>query len=311
MSAATRLRRVGDRLFYSGYSGESLGLLRIWLGVVTIPYCLSQFSSLLKLDPFGAGFYYIEPIWYFDLLGIDHHVPWLTPVVTVALVVAGVLVALGRHTRIAIAVLLLAILYLKGVRDSIAGDVHHRLLIPFHMLFILLLSRSGDVLASDARRAPKRPLAEWEASWPIRAMQAYASFFYFFGAIAKIRVSGLVWFGGGRIQDVLISRSVGFDHAVTVWSFKRLGWELAQIPELCAFLGILTLVFEAGFPILFFWRNRIVRALFLAGAAVFHLANFALAGVQFLLLPLVFVVFFDLAALRDRWRARRALASRS
>jgi hypothetical protein len=229
---------VGNRLFFTGFSGESLGLLRAWLGFTAIVYCLFQFATLLILDPLGPGFYYIEPIWYFGALGIDHHIPWLTPVAVAVLVAACVCVSRGTRTRLSIAVLLLTILYLKGVRDSIAGDVHHRMLIPFHMLLILLLSRSGDVLSADARR--KRtvaPLAEWEASWPIRAMQAYLAFFYFFGAIAKIRVSGLVWFGGGRIQDLLISRSVGLAHDVGEWSFRRLSWEMAQIPDQVARTG--------------------------------------------------------------------------
>lgn len=306
MSVAGSLQRVGSGLFFTGFSGESLGLLRVWLGYTALVYCLFQFATLVILDPLGPGFYYIEPIWYFSVLGIDHHIPWLTPVSLVVMVAACVCVARGTHTRLSIAVLLLTILYLKGVRDSISGDVHHRLLIPFHMLLILLLSRSGDVHSVDARRNPARaPLAEWEASWPIRAMQAYLVFFYLFGAIAKLRVSGLVWFGGGRIEGLLMSRSVGFAHDVGGWSLRRLSWEMAQIPELCAFLGFLTLVFEVGFPVIFFWRSLTLRVLFLAGATVFHIANFVLAGVQFLLMPLLFVVFFDLAAIRDRLRARR------
>jgi hypothetical protein len=278
----------------------------MWLGFAALVYCLFQFATLLILDPFGAGFYYVEPIWYFRVLGVDHHIPWLTPVAFAAMVAACVCVSRGTRTRLSIALLLLTIVYLKGVRDSIAGDVHHRMLIPTHMLIFLLLSRSGDVLSADARRKPPAaPLEEWEASWPINAMQAYLVLFYFFGAVAKLRVSGFVWFGGGRIHDLLISRSLGFAHDVSEWSFRALAFEMAQIPAICALLGLLTLAFEAGFPLLFFSRNVVLRVLVLLGATVFHIANFVLAGVQFLLMPLMFAVFFDLAAVRARFRSRR------
>ena len=95
--------------------------------------------------------------------------------------------------------MILCIFYLKGVRDSFAGDVHHRYLIPMQLLLFLLLSRCGDARSLDLRRrASVTPPAEWEASWPIKAMQVYCASFYLWSIIAKLRVSGWTWFAGGK-----------------------------------------------------------------------------------------------------------------
>jgi len=73
----------------------------------------------------------------------------------------------------------------------------------------------------------------WEASWPLRAMQLYIVMFYFWALVAKVRLAGFDWFtGGGRIQDMLISRSLrdGFNPDGTVVKLS-LGYELAQHPQ--------------------------------------------------------------------------------
>ena len=42
---------------------------------------------------------------------------------------------LGKWTKPSIIFMVIFIFYLKGVRDSFAGDVHHRYLVPVTMLF--------------------------------------------------------------------------------------------------------------------------------------------------------------------------------
>ncbi|MFQ5505308.1 MAG: HTTM domain-containing protein, partial [Planctomycetota bacterium] len=245
--------------------------------------------------------------WYFSLLGIERHVPLLTFVVFGVLMLSTVTFALGLRTRTSIVLMLLAIVYLKGVRDSISGDVHHRYLIPFHILLFLLFSRAGSSCSLHNRiraRAPK--LEEWEASWPIKAMQVYLCFFYFWAGVAKLRVAGLSWFTQGtHLQEDLLNRSLRYGFSAGGEpAGSWLAFRLAHEPLLCTVLSIATMAFELGFPLLLLVKKARWRLLLLAGVAAFHVTNYILLNVKFLLLPLVFLIFFDLRTVLDRIRGR-------
>jgi hypothetical protein len=311
VSTFTRsLRERWNAFFFEGYSPTSLGLLRIALGLAVIPFFAHQYQSLLPLDPGGPGFYYIEPIWYFDALGIDHHIPLFTYLVFGILIACAVTLSLGLFTRSSLVLLLLAVAYLKGVRDSISGDVHHREIIPFHILAILAFSVAGSAYSLDRLLAKtKRRMAEWEASWPIKAMQLYVCSFYLWSAVAKIRVSGLNWFAeGSRLQEILLIRSVRYGlPESTDPSTGAVALGLAHHPNVLVALAVATIAMEFGFPLLLLVRSARWRLVLLAGVTGFHVANYFLLNVQFLLLPLFFVVFFDL---RRPWVIARVYTRR-
>jgi len=312
MKAPELPARIWNGFFYHGFSAGSLGLLRIYFGYLLLPFHALQFGALLALDPFGPAFYFTDRIWYFNALGIHSHLPQLTPIAFAVLLVATLAMALGRWTRASIFVVILCIFYLKGVRDSFAGDIHHRYLMPTHMLIILLMSRCGDVRSRDSRARPRvQPLAEWEASWPIKAMQLYIASFYFWGAVAKLRASGLAWFyGGGKIQEILVERAVrwgGTDLRAQI--ANPISLALAQSAWLMDILGALTLVMEAGFPLILLVRRTRWRLMFLLGVTFFHLANYLLIGVKFVLIPIVFLAFFDLVPVH-RWLTTRFRSKR-
>lgn len=295
-----------DWYFFDWYSGQSLGVLRAYFGVGLIFYLCTQFPQLLILDVFGAEFVYTLPIWYFDLLGIDRNIPWLIFLVFPAMLVAAGLLAAGKWTKPAIVAVILCIFYLKGVRDSFSGDVHHREVPIVAILVLFLFSKCDRVFAVDARRRRPEAVENWEGSWPIRAMQTYIAMFYFWALVAKLRVSGLHWFeGGGRVQDVLIERALrdGFDasgHVVNLeWAYA-----LAQRPDLIFAFGMLVFVFETTIPAILFIRSWRVRLALLVGAFSFHLANFVLLNVQFYFYPFVFLIFFDLVPVHE-WLRRR------
>jgi hypothetical protein len=299
--------RIWNQFFFTGFSGESLGLLRMYIGVGLLFFHTYQFATVLTLNPIGAMYYFIEPIWYFKLLGIQYHVPALSFVMYAILMGATIAMILGKHTRMSILVIILCIFYLKGVRDSFSGDVHHRYIIPMQILFLFLLSKCGEVHSRDARQHHHAAeVLEWEASWPIKTMQLYVALFYFWSVWAKVRVSGWVWFAGeGRIQEVLIHRSVrwGVTDKGEVLT-NGLSFELAQHPELIQIFGLLVLAFELGFPLLLFIKSAKWRLAFIMGVTIFHIATFVLMDVNFLLIPFVYLIFFDLvpihAWLKDR-----------
>ena len=213
----------------------------------------------------------------------------------------------GKNTRTSILVIILCIFYLKGVRDSFSGDVHHRYIIPMQILFLFFLSKCGEIHSRDARqRHNPEGVQEWEASWPIKTMQLYVALFYFWSVIAKVRVSGWVWFAGeGRIQEVLIQRSVrgGVTEQGEVLT-NGLSFELAQHPELIQFFGLLVLAFELGFPLLLFIKSAKWRLVFIMGVTIFHIATFVLMDVNFLLIPFVYLIFFDLVPIHAWLKAR-------
>ncbi len=301
-----RFRDVWNRFFFTGFSAESLGLLRICFGVGLIPFHIVQFESLIRLDPFGTRFYFIDPMWHFELLGIDFNEPLLTMAVFTVLMIATVTMALGLRTRTSIAVVIVAIFYLKGVRDSFSADVHHRYLVPINALFLLLPSKCGWAYSLDSRRRPgaQRP-PEWQASWPIKAMQLYCASFYFWSIIAKLRVTGWAWFNGERVQNVLLRRSLlwGVDDAGNPVA-NQIAYDMAQSPTVCFLLSQITLVLEAGFPLILLIPSPRWRLAFLTGVAIFHLVNGVLLYVGFVLMPIVFLSFFDLEPIYQRLRRR-------
>jgi hypothetical protein len=295
-----------ETFFFQGFSGESLALLRIYFGVGLLFFHVSQFAEILALDPTGAHFRFLEPMWHFQLLGIDSHLPIATPIAFAILMGATLTMIFGKWTRTSIAIVLLMIFYLKGVRDSFTGDVHHRYLMPTQILFLLLLSRCGALRSADARARSLPPIAEWEASWPIKAMQVYCASFYFWSILAKLRVSGWTWFaGGGKIQGVLMDRSIMWGIDGTGQAVENsIAFQLAHIPNLLTVLALGTFVLEAGFPLILLIRSVKARLIFLAGVTGFHLVNAVLLYVNFLMIPIVFLIFFDLAPVHA-WLTRR------
>jgi hypothetical protein len=261
-------------------------------------------------------YYFIEPIWYFKVLGIHYHVPALSFVVYALLMGATIAMIVGKQTRASIVVIILCIFYLKGVRDSFSGDVHHRYIIPMQMLFLFVLSKCGAVHSRDGKHLQNpEGVQEWEASWPIKTMQLYVVLFYFWSVIAKVRVSGWVWFAGeGRIQEVLIHRSVrgGVNEHGAVLT-NTLGFELAQHPDLIQLFGLLVLAFELGFPLILFIQSVKLRLAFILGVTTFHIATFVLMKVNFILIPFVYLIFFDLVPIHA-WlkpRVHKILGRRS
>ena len=313
------LSRVWDRFFFTGGNAEQLGLLRILIGLGMIPFHVLQFKTLLKLDRDGPHFFFVEPIWYFPPLGIETLDPTACLVAFVILIASTLAFAFGFFTRSSLLIMLFSIIYLKGMRDSVAGDVHHRYLIPFTVLFFFLLSRCGDIWSLDALRARWRrrviaPIEEWEASWPIKAGQLYVCSFYFWSAIAKARMSGLDWVQGGeRIQALLLSRSArnGYENGVVV-ARSETAFLLAHYDWVGISLGAATYLFEFGFPLILFIHNTWLRLIFFSGVAFFHVANYYLISVKFLFLPIVFLLFFDVSVLlktaRDSLRRRTSAA---
>jgi len=291
-----------DRFFFDWFPGEALGAARFFFGIGLTIYLNIQFDQLFQIWMGGAEFRYTLPIWYFGLLGIDHIEPWSIYAAWAALMVGCLLFTLGKWTKPAIIAIIIAIFYLKGMRDSISGDVHHREVPIVVCLLLFLASKCDRSFGLDARKKRSPMIEPWEASWPLRAMQVYIIMFYCWALVAKVRLAGFDWFtGGGRIQDVLLSRALrdGFNPDGTVIKLS-LGYELAQHPQAIFWIGSLVFAFELFSPAILVVRSLWMRILFVIGATIFHQANWFLMNVQFFFYPFVFVTFFNMAAV-VRW----------
>ena len=103
------LSRAWNNFYYPGFSAESLGLLQLYFGVGLLLFHIVQFESLIRLNPTGPSFYFLEPMWQFTFLGIDYHLPALSFVMFIALMGATVSMALAKWTRTSIVVVIICI----------------------------------------------------------------------------------------------------------------------------------------------------------------------------------------------------------
>ncbi len=294
--------------FSENYSIDNLGLIRIWIGFSLIILNFSQFISLITIDINGPSFYYIEPIWYFELLGIERVNPIMNYVGFIVLQLACLTMMVGYKTRVSIVAVIICIFYLKGVRDSAAGDVHHRYLMWMNVLIMLLVSRSKDILSLDNlfRKGMRKAVEMWEVNWPIKMMQIYVCFFYFISAVAKLRVSGLNWvMDGTAVQKMLLTKTAR-------WNFETLPWgqTMMEYPAISWFAVLFTLTFEFGFPIILLIKSTRFKIYFFIGVMFFHISNTFLAGVGFWVTPLLFLIFFDLKPILQRFPALHRLIYR-
>jgi hypothetical protein len=291
-----------DWFFFDWFPAEALGAVRFYFGLCLIVYLTVQFDQLFAISIFGAHFKFTLPIWYFELLGIEFVTPWMIYAFYAALMAACVLFTVGKWTKPAIIAIIVCIFYLKGVRDSISGDVHHRKITVVLCLLLFLFSKCHHTFSLDARKRSLAQIQDWEASWPLRAMQLYIVMYYFWALMAKLRLSGLDWFaGGGKIHETLLHRSLrdGLAPNGDAIGFS-LAYELAQRPEAVFLAGAAVFAFEFFSPLILFTRNKLLIALFLAGATAFHICNYIFMNVQFFLYPFVFVTFFNMAVFH-RW----------
>ncbi len=140
--------------------------------------------------------------------------------------------------------------------------------------------------------------------WPIQASQLYIATFYFWSGLAKLRGTGFAWWDVDIVRFQIFQRAVRFGvDASGSPPDDSIGHWVAAFPVL--FLpDVSVAAMELGFPVVLLLRALWARALFVAGVTAFHVGNFVLMNVHFLLMPLAFVIYFDVSW-AGRWLAPR------
>lgn len=155
--------------------------------------------------------------------------------------------------------------------------------IPTLGLLILSFTRGTDALQWLPRRAAGTPPTL--PGWPLRLIQVLFCQIYFFAGYAKLVTSGLAWPTVENVRRYLL----GLNQGLATHPVSSLGYAVAELPWVCAFLGWAGLAFEFLFPLVLF--SRMARLLLLPLALLFHAGNALLFRIFFpnIFLLLLFV----------------------
>ena len=148
-----RARRSWNRHFFEHpVSVQRLVRARVVLAVGLMVLSGSDFHTLFTIDFAGPTMRLLEPVWFFHVFGIDRAHPVTVLLAFGLLMVGNLALLVGFRVRAAIAIICVSFLYLQGVRDSTAGDEHHRFYMWFHALLLLAFSRFPEIRGAGRLR---------------------------------------------------------------------------------------------------------------------------------------------------------------
>ena len=208
-------------------------------------------------------------------LPVNYGLPDLVPVPngTVAVAAASLLVltlvtsSLGWCTRVSLIIATFLYTWLN-LLDCI-GTLTKYSVIASHGLFLLTLSRCGDVWSLDSlfkrRSAPDRAPPPASAIWPRRLIQFMIGLVYIGAAFTKMHTPA--FFSGDQMRQWMLTN---VNHA------NPIGEYVAFYPGILVTSAYLTIVWEVLF-IFLCWRGT-GRFFMIAGGILFHLGTTLLLG---------------------------------
>lgn len=235
-----------------------------------------------------------QPISFFQFLNYDSLnedlYRWMATAWPVSLVLAG----LGIFTRGTVLLAALQAILIFGWPHNF-GKIHHSTHSVVLVLLILSLCRCGDAFSVDAWIKRALNLDKNEKSldyyWPIQLIRVYVISIYVAAGWQKIRLSGLDWLSSENMSYLIVSRS----------TTTEFGYWVADIPELCAILAVVT-VFVQAFSFLAFvhWRLAIF---FVPACFSFHIGTYLIMGEegQFFSYWLPYVFWLPFHSLWKNW----------
>jgi len=261
-----------DRYWFGEGSLVRLGAFRIVM-LLTALYAVNQnkMGVFQHADEIGKELTsrVWDPIYAFQVLGIEPMGPTSARIVWVALWIALWMGIAGLWTRLSCAVAAVLTFLWIGTSYSF-GKPHHDCVAMMFGLLALPLAPVGARLSIDAalarfRRAKRGEDPTWaptSAPWaalPWRVTQWTAAIGYFFAGSSKLWIGGLGWANGYTLQGTMLEFNAPWTATFTHSVF------------LCFVMSIGLLVVQATFPLVFAWRP--LRWFYVPMGAVFHLVS--------------------------------------
>jgi hypothetical protein len=288
-----------------------LALLRIAIGSFAFVYLAVRTRSLLAVTAFAPTEF--RPVGIVSLLAAPLPAAWVYAIDCLALA-SGVAFVCGAGFKLVGPVFAALLLWMTSYRSSWGMIFHTDNLLVLHVL-VLAVSPAADTLSWDARRRTRAgKVAEAAAAtgfgdeharygWAIRTMAVLTASTYVLAGVAKLKLSGGAWLGGGLLRshiayDNLRKLELGSEvSALGVWFVKH--------PAVFAPLAIMTMLVELGAPLALLHRRAALA--WCVAAWSFHVGVALLMSITFLypLSGIAYLPLFSVERALARWRAER------
>jgi predicted DCC family thiol-disulfide oxidoreductase YuxK len=261
-----------DRYWFGEGSLVRLGAFRIVM-LLTALYAVQQnrMGVFEHADDIASEFTsrVWDPIYAFQVLGIEPMGPTTARIAWVALWVSLWMGILGLWTRFSCA-LAAALTFLWIGTSYSFGKPHHDCVALMFGLLALPLAPVGARLSIDSLlariRRTKRgadpaaapTMARW-AALPWRVTQVTAAIGYFFAGSSKVTIGGLGWANGYTLQGTMLEFNAPWTATFTHSVF------------LCLLMSIGLLLVQATFPLVFLWKP--LRWFYVPMGVAFHLLS--------------------------------------
>jgi len=261
-----------DRYWFGEGSLVRLGAFRIVM-LLTALYAVQQnkMGVFQHADEIGKELTsrVWDPIYAFQVLGIEPMGPTSARIAWVALWIALWMGILGLWTRLSCAVAAALTFLWIGTSYSF-GKPHHDCVALMFGLLALPLAPVGARLSIDAwlarvrrtKRGEDPAIAPTSAPWaalPWRVTQVTAAIGYFFAGASKVWIGGIGWANGYTLQGTMLEFNAPWTATFTHSVF------------LCLVMSIGLLLVQATFPLVFLWRP--LRWFYVPMGAAFHLLS--------------------------------------
>jgi hypothetical protein len=302
-SMSTRLDRLAS-WWDTPAPAARLACLRIAVGGFAFVYLVVRSRSLFSVTAFGAAEF--RPVGVVSLLAAPLPAAWVYALDGLALA-SGLAFVLGAGFKLLGPVFAALLLWVTSYRSSWGMIFHTDNLLVLHVL-VLAVSPAADALSWDARRrartagvtetAVSGPRGEHARyGWAIRTMAILIAITYVLAGVAKLKLSGNAWLGGGLLRS-----HIAYDNLRKVElgsGVSALGVWFVKHPAIFAPLATLTMLVELGAPLALL--NRRAALAWCVAAWSFHIGVALLMSIAFPY-PLSGIAYLPL------FRVERALA---
>ena len=224
-------------------------------------------------------------------------------VATSALRVSAAMAIAGAFTRMSLAILAFALLYVFGAAQ-LTGTVTHDMHL-FWFAALLALAPSGRALSLDgwARSAPLVGEApSTESTWAVATARVWLGLVYFFPGVHKLSTGGLAWITSSNLQNQMHFKWYEAG-GVTPWP------RIDRVPYLVNAAAAGVVLFELAMP--FLVLSRRTRPWAIALGLLFHLSAGHFMDVLFPSLMVCYVVLLPGDRIVNAMRSPTASATPS